>query len=79
MHGRAFVGVRVSGNAYARPGSGKYLSGPIAAEAKGMAVVVMRMPMLDPATVAARASYGLRVLCFADWAMTGMRRHAVVI
>lgn len=69
----------MSGNAYARPGSGKYLSGPIAAEAKGVAVVVMRMPMLDPATVAARASYGLRALRFADWAMTGMLGHAVVI
>ncbi|WP_263643688.1 hypothetical protein [Tritonibacter mobilis] len=43
-----------------------------------MAVVVMRMPMLDPATVAARASNGLRALCFADWGMTGMRGHAVV-
>ncbi|VCU61597.1 hypothetical protein EPIB2_674 [Tritonibacter mobilis] len=44
-----------------------------------MAVVVMRMPMLDPATMAARTSYGLRALCFADWAVTGMRGHAVVI
>ncbi|WP_126138507.1 hypothetical protein [Tritonibacter mobilis] len=69
----------MSGNAYARPGSGKYLSGSIAAEARGVAVVVMRMPMLDPATMAARTSYGLRALCFADWAVTGMRGHAVVI
>jgi len=69
----------VSGNAYARPGSGKYLSGSIAAEAKGVAVVMVRMPMLDPATVAARASYGLRALHFADWAMADMHGHAVVI
>ncbi|WP_162560283.1 hypothetical protein [Tritonibacter mobilis] len=69
----------MSGNAYARPGSGKYLSGSIAAEATVMAVVVMRMPMLNPATVAARASYGLRAMRFADWAMTGMSGHAAVI
>ena len=40
---------------------------------------MVRMPMLDPATVAARASYGLRALHFADWAMADMHGHAVVI